>query len=131
MGKKKSKRQHVEADAFDNPVARGASRTFEDESGPATFEDESRATDGNSAASTHLAKSELSDDRGASFLTQEETTSAGCCCGRRRNTYGGHTDSKSAVQFQAMQLMDAKSAEPQLHDHTGRVRPSCGPELRA
>ena len=122
MGKQKrnKKQQHVEDDAFENPVARDGGRTFEDESGTATFEDESLSED---RGPTHLARSDLIAAGGASILTQDEAASKGCSwfsCAKA-STFDTHRDSRSAVQFQEMQLVDAGSAGPQLHDNAGRA----------
>lgn len=124
QGKKGPKKGGAEkrgdVDAFENPVAQC---TFEDEtdaveaSAANTFEDDSRPT--------HLARADVVADAGASIFTDADPDNKGCCLWLLVPTLAtkgdGSTSAPSIVQFDAMQLMDRESLDPQLHDHAGKL----------
>jgi hypothetical protein len=131
QGKKNGKQQEKrgDVDGFENPVAQS---TFEDEADAAeanavaTFEDDSRPT--------HLARADVIADAGTSILTDTDPVKKGCCLRLLVPTLatkgGGSSSASSIVQFDAMQLMDKESLDPQLHDHAGEQVSFAQPKLK-
>lgn len=129
QGKKNGKQQEKrgDVDVFENPVA-----IFEDEADAAeanaatTFEDDSKPT--------HLARADVIAAAGASILTDTDPVKKGCCSWLLVPTLatkgGGSSSASSIVQFDAMQLMDKESLDPQLHDHTGELVSFAQPKLK-
>jgi hypothetical protein len=131
MGKKKQaqkKRGDVDAfesnnkhtgdhgDVFDNPIAVFEDEAAAEEASENTFTDDSRPT--------HLARADVIAEGGASILTDRDAGAKGCLSWlfeTSMNKGGGYSGSPSVVQFDAMQLMDDDSADPQLHDHAGTL----------